>query len=42
VGQVGALDVDAQTGEILYTQQSLDEFAERGNVLAQRATSRTK
>jgi hypothetical protein len=42
VGQVGALDVDAQTGEILYTQQSLDEFAERGNVLAQRATSQTK
>ncbi len=39
LGQVGALDVDAKTGEILFTQQTLDEFAERGNVLAQRATS---
>ena len=39
VGQVGTLDVDTQTGEILYTQHLLDELAERGNVLAQRATS---
>ncbi len=26
VGQAGTLDVDAQTGEILYTQQLLDEI----------------
>lgn len=38
VGQVGALDVDTQTGEILYTQKLLDEIAERGNALAQRTT----
>jgi hypothetical protein len=40
LGQVGTLDVDAQTGEILFTQQILDEIAERGNALAQRATSK--
>jgi hypothetical protein len=39
LGQVGALDVDAQTGEIVYTQQMLDEIVERGNALAQRAAS---
>ena len=33
------LDVDAKTGEILFTQQILDEIAERGNALAQRSTS---
>jgi hypothetical protein len=38
VGQVGTLDVDSQTGEVLYTQQLLDEIAERGNALAQRST----
>lgn len=38
LGQVGALDVDAQTGEILYTQDLLDEIAERGRGLAQRAS----
>ena len=37
VGQVGTLDIDAQTGEILSTQQILDDIAERGNALAQRA-----
>jgi len=36
LGQVGTLDVDAQTGEILFTQQILEEVAERGNELAQR------
>ena len=41
LGQVGALDVDAQTGEILFAQQILDEIVERGNVLAQRAASQT-
>ncbi len=39
LGQIGALDVDAQTGEILFTQQTLEEIAERGNELARRATS---
>lgn len=38
LGQVGSLDVDAQTGEILFDQQSLEEIAERGDVLAERAT----
>jgi len=35
LGQVGTLDVDAQTGEILFTQQILEEIAERGNALFQ-------
>ncbi|CAG0931792.1 hypothetical protein TFLX_02280 [Thermoflexales bacterium] len=39
LGQVGTLDVDAKTGEVLSSQQILDEITERGNVLAQRATS---
>ena len=39
LGQVGVLDVDAQTGEILFTQQLLDEIAERGNELARRTSS---
>ena len=30
LGQVGTLDVDAQTDEILFTQQALEEIAERG------------
>jgi hypothetical protein len=42
VGQVGMLDVDAQTGEVLFTQQLLEDIAERGNVLAQRAASPAK
>jgi hypothetical protein len=37
LGQVGTLDVDAQTGEILFTQQILEEIAERGDALAQRS-----
>ena len=41
VGLVGRLDVDAQSGEILYTQQELDEIAERGHALAQRTASAT-
>lgn len=36
VGQVGSLDVDAQSGEILFTQQILDNLAERGDALAER------
>ena len=39
LGQVGTLDVAAQTGEILFTQQMLEELAERGNALAQRTSS---
>lgn len=39
IGQAGAIDVDTQTGEVLYTQHLLDEIAERGDALAQRATS---
>ena len=39
LGQVGTLDVDTQTGEILFTQQILERIAERGNELARRATS---
>jgi hypothetical protein len=31
------LDVDAQTGEILFDQQTLDDIKERGNALAERA-----
>jgi hypothetical protein len=42
VGQVGTLDVDAQTGEILFTQQVLTEIAERGDALAKRTTSTTE
>ena len=41
LGQVGTLDVDAKTGDILFTQQILDEIAERGNALTQRSTSST-
>lgn len=37
LGQVGVLDVNAQTGEILFTQQLLDEIAEHGNTLVQRS-----
>ncbi|MDW8326321.1 MAG: hypothetical protein RMK99_07115 [Anaerolineales bacterium] len=39
IGQVGHLDVDAQTGEILYSQLDLNLFAERGNALARRSAS---
>jgi hypothetical protein len=37
LGQVGTLDVDAQTGEILFTQQQLDDIAAHGNALAEKA-----
>jgi hypothetical protein len=42
VGQVGWLDVDAQSGEIPFTQQTLDELAERGDALAERASHPTE
>jgi hypothetical protein len=38
LGQVGALDVDAQTGQIFFTQQQLDDIATQGNALAEKAT----
>lgn len=41
LGRVGSLDVDAQTGEILYTPELLAELKERGRYLAQRALSQT-
>ena len=37
VGRVGSLDVDAQTGEIMFDQQTIDDIKERGNALAERA-----
>ena len=40
VGQLGTLDVDTQTGEVLYTQQLLDEIAARGDALADPRTLR--
>lgn len=36
VGQVGTIDVDAQTGELVVTPEELTEIAERGNALAER------
>jgi hypothetical protein len=41
VGQVGTLDVDAQSGEIAFTQEILDELAERGDAMVERATHST-
>jgi hypothetical protein len=37
LGEIGIMDVDAQTGEVLYDQLLLDEIAERGNALAKRS-----
>jgi len=39
LGQVGTIDVDPQSGEILYSQHILDEISERAHELAQRTTS---
>ncbi len=36
LGQVGTLDVDAQTGEILYTQLMLNNIANRADAVAKR------
>ncbi len=41
LGQVGTLDVDAQTGEILTDADLLDAIEERAHVLAERATPQT-
>lgn len=37
LGSVGTLDVDAQSGEILFTPQQLAEMGAYGDALAQRA-----
>jgi hypothetical protein len=41
IGQVGTLDVDAQTGEILVTTEIVSAIEERADVLVERATSKT-
>jgi hypothetical protein len=38
LGQVGTLDVDAQTGEILFNPEILDELRERANALVKRTS----
>jgi len=35
LGQIGSLDVDAQSGEILYSGEILDTISEQARVLAQ-------
>ena len=39
LGQVGMIDVDVQSGEILYSQHILDEIAARAHDLAQHSSS---
>ena len=39
VGKVGELDVDVETGEILFDQPMLEEISERADVLARRTLS---
>lgn len=39
IGQVGILDVDAQTGEVLYSQEQLNNIGEQARALAQRTSS---
>jgi hypothetical protein len=41
VGKVGEIDVDMETGEVLFDQRLLDEIAERADVLARRTLTRT-
>jgi len=41
INQIGTLDVDVHTGELLLTPEWLTEITERGNDLAERATSST-
>lgn len=41
LGQVGTIDVDTQSGEILYNQQTLTEIAERAHELSRSAASTT-
>ena len=39
VGKVGEIDVDVETGEILFDQRVLEEISERTDVLARRTLS---
>jgi hypothetical protein len=39
LGQVGSLDVDVQSGEVLYSQALLTTISEQGRVLAQNSPS---
>jgi len=41
LGQVGTIDVDAETGEILYSQQLLEDIGENGDRLARRSIPTT-
>ncbi|HOT92682.1 MAG TPA: hypothetical protein PLJ78_16780 [Anaerolineae bacterium] len=41
LGQVGTLDVDAQTGEVLSNTDLLSTLEERAHALVERATSQT-
>lgn len=42
VGKVGEVDVDVETGEMLFDQRLLDEIAERADALARRTLSTTE
>ena len=42
VGKVGEVDVDIETGEMLFDQHLLDEITERADALAQRTLSTPK
>lgn len=41
LGQVGTIDVDAQSGEILYTQILIDELILHGNATVEHSTHST-
>ena len=41
VGKVGEVDVDVETGEVLFDQRLLKDIAERADVLAERTLSGT-
>lgn len=41
IGQAGTLDVDAQTGEVLYSDEQLELIGEQARVLAQHTPSDT-
>ncbi|MCL4868555.1 MAG: hypothetical protein KJ063_06295 [Anaerolineae bacterium] len=40
VGEVGAIDVDAETGELFITPEKIEQINEYANYLAQRTTHR--
>lgn len=39
IGQAGILDVDVQTGEVLYSQEQLDTIGKQARALAQHTSS---